>query len=120
MNFIKGRLASTGEGLSFLAGDRRLSLSAYQFATAPSAGQEVVLGVRPEHFEIASNGTWPGFKVDIVEPMGADTVIWCSDPAGSVQVRTTGSRRAARGESLTLHVDPAQVSLFSAETGERL
>jgi multiple sugar transport system ATP-binding protein len=120
MNFIKGRLENTGEGLSFLSGDRRLALSAYQFATAPSAGQEVVLGVRPEHLGIASNGTWPGFKVDIVEPMGADTIIWCSDPVGSVQVRTTGSRRATPGESLTLDVDPTQVSLFSAETGERL
>jgi multiple sugar transport system ATP-binding protein len=120
MNFIKGRLENTGEGLSFLAGDRRLSLSGYQFAAAPSAGQEVVLGVRPEHLEIASNGIWPDFKVDIVEPMGADTVIWCSDGGGSVQVRTTGSRKAARGENLTLHVDSTQVSLFSAETGERL
>jgi multiple sugar transport system ATP-binding protein len=120
MNFIKGRLENTGEGLSFLAGDRRLSLSGYQFAAAPSAGQEVVLGVRPEHLEIASNGIWPDFKVDIVEPMGADTVIWCSDGGGSVQVRTTGSRKAAPGENLTLHVDPSQVSLFSAETGERL
>src|SRR5215210_674750 len=52
MNFIKGQLENTGEGLSFLAGDRRLSLSGYQFAIAPSAGQEVVLGVRPEHLEI--------------------------------------------------------------------
>jgi multiple sugar transport system ATP-binding protein len=120
MNFTKGRLENTGEGLSVLAGDRRLSLSGYQFATAPSAGQEVVLGVRPEHLEIASNGIWPGFKVDIVEPMGADTVIWCSDGGGSVQVRTTGSRKAAPGENLTLHVDPSQVSLFSTETGERL
>src|ERR687894_463092 len=55
MNFIKGRLENTGEGLSFLAGDRRLSLAGYRFATAPSPGQEVVLGIRPEHFEIASN-----------------------------------------------------------------
>ncbi|MFL5203765.1 MAG: ABC transporter ATP-binding protein [Microvirga sp.] len=120
MNFTKGRLENTGEGLSFRAGDRCLSLSGYQFATAPSAGQEVVLGVRPEHLEIASNGIWPGFKVDIVEPMGADTVIWCSDGGGSVQVRTTGSRKAAPGDNLTLHVDPSQVSLFSTETGERL
>jgi multiple sugar transport system ATP-binding protein len=120
MNFIKGRLENTGEGLSFLADDRRLSLSGYPFAAAPSAGQEVVLGVRPEHLEIASNGIWPGFTVDIVEPMGADTVIWCSDPVGSVQVRTTGSRKAAPGDSLTLHVDPTQVSLFAADSGERL
>jgi multiple sugar transport system ATP-binding protein len=120
MNFIKGRIENTGEGLSFLAGDRRLSLSGYQFATAPSAGQEAVLGVRPEHLEITGTGIWPGFTVDIVEPMGADTVIWCSDGLGSLQVRTTGSRKASPGESLTLQVDSTQVSLFAADTGERL
>jgi multiple sugar transport system ATP-binding protein len=120
MNFIKGRLENTGEGFSFLAGDRRLSLSGYPFITAPSAGQDGVLGVRPEHLEISSTGIWPGFTVDIVEPMGADTVIWCSDAVGSVQVRTSGSRRPTPGESMTLHVDPAQVSLFAADSGERL
>ena len=120
MNFIKGRLENTGEGLSFLAGDRRLSLSGYQFTAAPSPGQEVVLGIRPEHFEIATTGIWPGFRVDIVEPMGADTVIWCSDGLGSVQVRTTGSRKAVPGESMTLNTDPSQVSLFAADSGERL
>src|SRR5918997_2684634 len=113
MNFIKGRLENTGEGLSFLAGDRRLSLSDYPFITAPSSGQDVVLGVRPEHLEISSTGIWLGFTVDIVEPMGADTVILCSDAVGTVQVRTTGSRKATPGENLTLHVDPTQVSLFS-------
>jgi multiple sugar transport system ATP-binding protein len=120
MNFVKGHVENTGEGLSFLAGDRRLSLSGYPFITAPSTGQDVVLGVRPEHIEISSTGIWPGFTVDIVEPMGADTVIWCSDTVGSVQVRTSGSRRATPGESVTLHVDPSQVSLFAAESGERL
>jgi multiple sugar transport system ATP-binding protein len=120
MNFIKGRLENTGEGLSFLAKDRRLSLSGYQFITAQSPGQEVVLGVRPEHLEITNTGIWPGFTVDIVEPMGAETVIWCSDGVGSVQVRTTGSRKATPGENLTLNVDATQASLFAADTGERL
>jgi len=120
MNFIKGRIENTGEGLSVLAGDRRLSLAEYPFATAPVPGQEVVLGIRPEHLEISGSGSWPGFKVDIVEPMGADTVIWCSDGVGSVQVRTTGSRRASRGENVTLHVAPSEISLFAADTGDRL
>lgn len=120
MNFIDGSIESTGEGLSFLAGDRRLALSGYTFSSLPSPGQKAVLGIRPEHLEISGSGNWPGFKVDIVEPMGADTVFWCSDNLGSLQVRTTGSRKANAGDELTLHADPARISLFSAETGERL
>jgi multiple sugar transport system ATP-binding protein len=120
MNFIKGRLENTGEGLSFLAGDRRLSLTGYSFITAPSSGQDVVLGVRPEHLEISSTGIWPGFTVDIVEPMGADTVVWCRDGVQSLQVRTGSNQKVARGDRLALAVDAAAVSLFSAETGDRI
>src|SRR5918998_355939 len=66
MNFLKGRLEADGGGPAFVAGERRLPLDRYPFAGRPLPGQDVVLGVRPEHLEIASNGAWPGFKVDIV------------------------------------------------------
>ena len=102
------------------SGKRRLPLAGYQFASMPRLGQDVVLGIRPEHLDIIESGTWPDFKVDIVEPMGADTVIWCSDGEGPIQVRTNGSKRASRGDALSIHVDPAQISLFAADTGERL
>jgi multiple sugar transport system ATP-binding protein len=120
MNFVKGRIEGNGSGPEFVCGRRRLPLSGYRFSGKPVPGQEVVLGVRPEHLEITAAGTWPDFKVDIVEPMGADTVIWCSDRDGTVQVRTSGSKKAVPGEPLGLGVDAAQVSLFASETGERL
>jgi multiple sugar transport system ATP-binding protein len=122
MNFMSGRLeAEAGGGaLSFVAGQRRLPLSAYGFQLRPSPGQEVVLGVRPEHLEPAEAGTWSGFKVDIVEPMGADAVVWLSDGGEPIQVRTAGNRSINPGERLALHVDPHQVSLFEAESGDRL
>jgi multiple sugar transport system ATP-binding protein len=120
MNFVKGCIEGNGTGPEFVSGKRRLSLAGYQFTDMPQPGQEVVLGVRPEHLDILEAGTWPGFKIDIVEPMGADTVIWCSDGEGSIQVRTSGSKRAARGEALSIGVDSAQVSLFAADTGDRL
>ena len=120
MNFVKGRIEGNGSGPEFVCGRRRLPLSGYRFSAKPVPGQEVVLGVRPEHLEITAAGTWPDFKVDIVEPMGADTVIWCSDRDGTVQVRTSGSKKAVPGEPLGLGVDAAQVSLFASETGERL
>jgi multiple sugar transport system ATP-binding protein len=120
MNFIKGRIEGNGTVPEFLSGKRRLPLSGYRFSGKPLPGQEVVLGVRPEHLEITGAGTWSDFKVDIVEPMGADTVIWCSDGEGTIQVRTSGSKKAAPGEPLGLGVDAAQISLFASETGERL
>jgi multiple sugar transport system ATP-binding protein len=124
MNFIKGRIEGNGSSPEFVSGKRRLPLNGYQFTNRAAPGQEIVLGVRPEHLEIAESGTgigtWSGFKIDIVEPMGADTVIWCSDGEGPVQVRTSGSKHAAPGERLTLGVDPTQISLFAADSGDRL
>ena len=87
---------------------------------SPALGQDTILGVRPEHLELDRPGTWPGFTIDIVEPMGADMVIWCSDPDGTLQVRTSGNRKAAPGDALSLAINPAEVSLFAAESGERL
>jgi multiple sugar transport system ATP-binding protein len=120
MNFINGRIEHNGSGPEFVSGRRRLPLAGYRFSGKATPGQEVVLGVRPEHLEITQTGTWSDFTIDIVEPMGADMVIWCSDGEGSLQVRTSGSKKAAPGEPLGLGVDPSQVSLFAADTGERL
>jgi multiple sugar transport system ATP-binding protein len=120
MNFIRGRLEANGSAPVFVSGQRRLSLEGYEYTSRFSAGQEVVLGVRPEHLEIEQAGTWPGFTVDIVEPMGADTVVWCSDGTTTVQVRTAGNRRLVPGEKLALSLDPAHASVFLADTGDRL
>ena len=120
MNFINGHIETGEGGPEFRFGQRRLPLQGYAFSAPPLAGQAAVLGLRPEHIAIGEAGLWPGFAVDIVEPMGADTVVWCSDGASTLQVRTGGNRRVAPGDRLALGVDPAAVSLFAAETGDRL
>ena len=120
MNFVQGRLEQNGSGPAFVAGERHLPLTTYPFRTAPAAGQPITLGVRPEHLGIGGTGTWPGFTVDIVEPMGADTVIWCSDGQHAVQVRTGSDRPVTPGDRLGLAVDPQRVSLFASDTGLRL
>jgi multiple sugar transport system ATP-binding protein len=120
MNFINGRLENSGNRPIFVSGQRHLPLNGYEFTGNPIPGQEIVLGVRPEHLEIVEGGAWPGFQVDIIEPMGADTVIWCRDSGGSLQVRTSGNTRISVGQHLTLGIDALQVSLFDPHSGERL
>ncbi|MBF9234129.1 ABC transporter ATP-binding protein [Microvirga alba] len=120
MNFIKGRLKGGDNGLEFVSGKRRLPLVGYQFSQKQRADGEVVLGIRPEHLTVADVGTWSDFKIDVVEPMGADTIVWCSDAEGSLQVRTNGCKGSAPGQHLALGIDTTQVSLFAANTGERL
>ncbi|HEY8382619.1 MAG TPA: sn-glycerol-3-phosphate ABC transporter ATP-binding protein UgpC [Microvirga sp.] len=120
MNFISGRIEARDDALEFRSGERRLSLDGYRFSTRNVAGTEAVLGIRPEHIQLGDTGPWQDFTVDIVEPMGADTVVWCRDGAQSIQARTNGNRKVARGDRLSLAVDAAEVSLFSPDTGDRL
>ncbi|NLE82536.1 MAG: sn-glycerol-3-phosphate ABC transporter ATP-binding protein UgpC [Rhodococcus sp.] len=87
-----------------------------------SAESEVVVGIRPEHLELASEGI--PMDVDVVEELGSDAYIY-----GHTTVNGVGQEIVARadwrnppskGESVKLHVDPEQLLLFSAVDGRRL
>ena len=124
MNFVDGTLEANGAGPVFVAGDRRLPLDGYRFARSNEAparpGQKVTLGVRPEHLALAGDGAWPGFTVEIVEPMGADNLVWCGDGRHALQVRLAGDQLPTTGSPIALGLDPARLSLFSTDTGQRL
>src|SRR5215213_3144588 len=49
MNFVKGRFEDNGSGPEFVSDSRRLPLQSYSFVGRPTPGQEIILGVRPEH-----------------------------------------------------------------------
>jgi multiple sugar transport system ATP-binding protein len=119
MNFVEGRLEPDGGVPAFAVGSRRLSLAGYEFATRVEPGQPVTLGVRPEHLAL-NGGGWDGFTVDVVEPMGADNLVWCTDGALALEVRTSAERTVQPGARLALGLDSQRVSLFATDTGERL
>jgi multiple sugar transport system ATP-binding protein len=115
MNFVDGKLV---EGPAFACGDRRLPLEGYRFSDRPEPGRPVTLGVRPEH--LASGEGWGGFTVDLVEPMGADNLVWCRDGELTLEMRLPGERTMPTGASVSLAMDPARISLFCAAEGRRL
>jgi multiple sugar transport system ATP-binding protein len=119
MNFLDGRLEPDGNGLAFVTKQHRLALDGYAFGARPEAGAPVTLGVRPEHLTPAETGDWPGFTVEIVEPMGADNLLWCADGETSVEVRVPGDQQIAAGTRVGLGLDPQRISLFAPD-GERL
>ena len=81
----------------------------------------MTLGVRPEHITANGSGNWQGFEVEIVEPLGADNLVWCTDGGLSLEVRMPGEERGiAPGTPVALGIDPQRVSLFTADAGERL
>jgi multiple sugar transport system ATP-binding protein len=87
---------------------------------APSGG--VVLGLRPESLELASEGV-PA-RVDVVEELGADAFVFCSADLESgttkLVARVDARRRPERGERVSLRPLAGEAHLFDAESGERM
>ncbi|MCX5513044.1 ABC transporter ATP-binding protein [Kaistia algarum] len=119
MNFVDGAIETEG-GPHFVAGDWRLDLAAYPFGAAPVAGP-ATLGFRPEHVELAAalDRQTIAATVSVVEPMGADTVIWAEHAGTTFSIRIMSDVRIAPGTVLSPALDIARASLFAAD-GTRL
>jgi multiple sugar transport system ATP-binding protein len=87
------------------------------------AGGEVVVGIRPEHFELDSVGV--EMEVDVVEELGADAYLYgritgSGDTVGqAVIARTDGRNPPQRGSRLQLHPQREHLHFFGID-GRRL
>jgi multiple sugar transport system ATP-binding protein len=119
MNFMRGRLANG----AVRVGSVEVPLNGYRFRSSPAAGQEVVIGVRPEHLVLARDER-SEHTIDadtlFMEPMGADTLGWFQFGEHRLSARLVP--QVARGLSgrvrLSLNVD--HVSLFDPTSEARL
>jgi sn-glycerol 3-phosphate transport system ATP-binding protein len=117
MNMIPARLAADARSVE-LDGVRLI-------VNAPSGhgGQDVTLGIRPEHVARAEGqaGAFP-FVVDFVEALGADTLAHGSIGRNGARLtaRLPGSTRVGPGDALSLAVPTEALHLFDANTGQRL
>ncbi len=108
MNFLPGKVngqgVSVGKGIQ-LAKSHRLE-----------SGREVLIGVRPEHLAVADDGV-PA-EVVVVEPTGADTLIFCR-LAGNEVTAVVRERHTFRpGEAVRLK--PRLTYFFDPSSGVRL
>jgi multiple sugar transport system ATP-binding protein len=88
----------------------------------PAGAGDVVVGVRPEALELASEGI-PA-QVQVVEEIGADAYVFCLAELAGVEtqlVARAGARRApAQGERVSLRPTAEETHLFDPASGERL
>ncbi len=92
-------------------------------AVADTSNGTVVVGVRPEHFEIGSRGAT--MEVDVVEELGSDAYIYgrtvVGDTEQQVVSRADWRNPPAKGDRVNLYTDPAQIHFFAADdAGARL
>jgi multiple sugar transport system ATP-binding protein len=122
MNFVKGSIEAEAAGPVFTAGGIRVPLSGYAFKAAPAAG-DAVLGIRPEHVRIVASGGDKALNatIEMIEPMGADNLVWCRlGPAITFSVRTGDTDRLRVGGILPVTFPADAVSLFDDAVGDRL
>ncbi|TGQ46006.1 ABC transporter ATP-binding protein [Mesorhizobium sp. M00.F.Ca.ET.216.01.1.1] len=123
MNFLEGQL-ETGAGPIFKTDGVSVPLERYAFdSTGPAAGA-CVLGIRPEHIAFGEAARSMPFTTDgaveIVEPMGSDTLVWTKLGGHILSFRVEAERTLRNGDPIRIGFDPARASLFDAATGNRM
>ncbi len=119
MNFLKGDI----NGTTFAMDNLNVPLGDYKFENGGGRG-EGILGVRPEHIAVGEDAKKMPFQleseIEIVEPMGSDTVAWTKVGGQSVTFRCSSDIPLAPGQKVTIGFDPARGSVFNAASGARV
>ncbi|MCP4384039.1 MAG: ABC transporter ATP-binding protein [Hyphomicrobiales bacterium] len=118
MNLIEASFAEVAEGEAEIAfGDQQFRLSVNGVAQALSKSETFTFGIRPRAFTVAaaeSEHTISG-TVELIEPMGAETLFHVR--SGGLEVRVVVPRdiRVPPGHVIHLTCDPGQVRFFDAD-----
>ena len=120
MNFLEGHL----EDGSFKVDDMVMPMAGYEFADPQTTDRPAVIGIRPEHVvtgELVKNAPLQfSVDVDLVEPMGSDTLVYAKLGAYIFRIRMDGQAIVKAGETIEIGVDPSRASLFDIATEDRL
>jgi multiple sugar transport system ATP-binding protein len=116
MNFLKGVLVESDNKTLF----RSASGFTVQFcrSIAVDCSRPVILGIRPEHFVAAADGT--PTEVVVVETTGSATQVNVRSGSDEIVCEFRERVFARPGESLRIAPLPDAIHLFDAETGQRM
>ena len=93
---------------------------------AGCGGGDLVLGVRPEDVEVVERDQTPSFCIDlsasveVVEPLGADTLVFAAVDGHPVVARVRPGVRPVPGSAVTLRFNLERMHLFDAATGRAI
>ncbi len=118
MNLLQGRLQVDGDRVHMVYGEGKTFELPSELLTGPprsdAQGKEVILGVRPEHFTFAEDGSGQGIpvKVRFSEVLGSETLVHVDVPAPTVV--TEGLREIAQDidDTVLSQLETAKESRF--------
>ncbi len=83
-------------------------------------GQRVIYGVRPEHLDLANGDGGMAARVNVVEPTGADTLVFCKFGGVDVCAEFSERHRFQHGDAIQLRPRAEMVHVFDEASGRRL
>ena len=119
MTMIDGDVVKAGSGWAFNCPAGQVPLARYE-TVGPLSEKPAILGVRPEHVTLgqgaperfSSNGA-----ITLVEPMGAETILWSRFGETPMTIRVEGDSPVKNGEQVSFSFDVARASLFDKASG---
>jgi multiple sugar transport system ATP-binding protein len=88
-----------------------------------SAGQEVLVGIRPPDVEVTAAGAADAVgqgRVTVYEPMGAESFLAVETDAGTVTVRQEAHGTVRLGDTVALRFPEARLHVFAADSERSL
>jgi multiple sugar transport system ATP-binding protein len=127
MNFLHGTVQRVGNQLVFV--EKNSTSTPIQIPlteklsgkAAAHVDQPVVFGLRPESVHDAVNGAaMANLRVEVAEPMGAETFLYLTSGAHSVIARVQPNHRFELGQNLAVSFDLDHAHLFDPTTEQVL
>lgn len=117
MNFIDAEVVSATERIALVKLANGAIIEAQVDASRARHGDKVLLGVRPEHFELGGNHNTLQATVTFVESLGGATFAYCAFPGveDALTCEFDGRARVQSGDALSLRIPPEAAYLFDAE-----
>ena len=123
MNFFEGVLANDVVPV-FDGGAGAFPLGGYEFGPDGIRTGPAWLGIRPEHIATGADAAAAPIRLDstveLVEPLGSDTLVRVKSAGHSLWVRLDGQAAIRNGQSLPIGFNPALANLFAKDTELRL
>ncbi|KID12320.1 ABC transporter ATP-binding protein [Ponticoccus alexandrii] len=119
MNMLEGRIEGTGQAMRFTSAEGlSFDLPPERAAVlAPYAGQEVLLGIRPEHTTEGEGGIGVTVEVLDIEPLGPHTLVIGQVGARKFTGQAQADTATRPGDRVAIRFDPAKLHFFRASDG---
>ncbi|MCX6021751.1 MAG: ATP-binding cassette domain-containing protein, partial [Chloroflexi bacterium] len=123
MNLLPATLERHAGALTVAVGNERFPLPPRQAQLAERAGSSggrVILGIRPEHLRLAHAEGAGEAVIEVVEPLGSETLVTVRIGDTEATARIMGAAPFRMGEAVTVQFDHDYLHVFDADSGVNL